>query len=267
MGNLTLTNNSNSGIAIGQVSRLLSGNAMLHSPSPIAAAPIWRPDIFQTPAHRTGIPVLQGLLMAPNQLRNWGRTPTPAPAVNVSHPVQPSLPALPAQKPETESDGEMEDAPANSLLPRLQLANLDNSRPATMPAGIHDTGLKDKYGRPIRLTQEAAAGLFKILALAKGKGIRVEVISSYRSVKHQQELWNKALKKYGSAARARRWVAPPGHSYHNFGQAIDVHMYRNGRKIPQKEFDQIIAQAGMYRPMSWEDWHIEPLSTRHSRGR
>lgn len=138
--------------------------------------------------------------------------------------------------------------------------------PTQYPAGIHDTGLKDKYGRKILLTGEAERGLRDVLAVARSKGIRVDVFSSYRSVEHQRDLFNKAVKKYGSVAKARKWVAPPGKSRHNAGQAIDVHMYRNGKKISQKEFDGIIAQAGMYRPMSWEGWHIEPLSTRKSRG-
>ncbi|MGE3726776.1 MAG: D-alanyl-D-alanine carboxypeptidase family protein [Candidatus Sericytochromatia bacterium] len=213
----------------------------------------------------------------------------------------PSLPPLPrpivapAVEPEMpeDPDAEMEDpdlidapdepsetqtSPLPSLpgriplpIPRPKPAVQDNTavatkpRPQHYPAGIHDTGLKDKYGRKISLTGEAERGLREVLEIAKAKGIRVDVFSSYRSVEHQRDLFNKAVKKYGSVAKARKWVAPPGHSRHNFGQAIDVHMYRNGKKISQKEFDGIIAQAGMYRPMSWEGWHIEPLSTRKTR--
>lgn len=133
------------------------------------------------------------------------------------------------------------------------------------PDQIIDTGHKDKHGNPVRLTREAAAGFNNILTIAKSRGIDVKVTSSYRSVAKQEYLFNKALKKYGSERAARKWVAPPGKSRHNYGKAIDMHMYRNGKKVAQSEFDEIIAQAGMYRPMSWEGWHVEPLSTKGHR--
>ena len=188
----------------------------------------------------------------------------------------PDLIDAPDEDPSESPDAQLPSLPGQIPLPRPRPkpAAQDNTyvapkprpqMPTQYPAGIHDTGLKDKYGRKILLTGEAERGLRDVLAVAKSKGIRVDVFSSYRSVEHQRDLFNKAVKKYGSVAKARKWVAPPGKSRHNAGQAIDVHMYRNGKKISQKEFDGIIAQVGMYRPMSWEGWHIEPLSTRKSR--
>lgn len=133
------------------------------------------------------------------------------------------------------------------------------------PDTIIKTSHKDVRGNDIRLARDAAAGLDKIMAETKRRGLTVRVVSSYRSVEQQAYLWEQALKKYGSAAAARKWVAPPGKSRHNSGKAIDIYMYRNGKQIPQKEFDEIIAKSGMYRPMSWEGWHVEPLSTKNSR--
>jgi LAS superfamily LD-carboxypeptidase LdcB len=229
----------------------------------------------------------------PNQIQAPPVQSLPAAPLLPQRPV--NLPSLPPvlnqpQISEPDLDSEMEDPdlidtpdggehlnfpsdPTQIPIPRPRpiLAPADHTavapkpQPKTINPEVHDTGLKDKYGRAIKLTGEAEQGLLKILDIAKSKGIRVEVFSSYRSVEHQRELFNKAIKKYGSAAKARKWVAPPGHSRHNFGKAIDVHMYRNGKKISQKEFDSLIAQAGMYRPMSWEGWHIEPLSTRKGR--
>jgi hypothetical protein len=251
---------------------------------------------WNTPSKPNPLPTLPSLPAAP------ALPPRPQTGSNVL-PTLPTLPrpvVQPAAEPELpeDPDAEMEDpdlidAPDEDLSepqgiqlpsspgqipiprPRPRPAAQDNTYvapkprpqiPTQYPAGIHDTGLKDKYGRKILLTGEAERGLREVLAVAKSKGVRVDVFSSYRSVEHQRDLFNKAVKKYGSVAKARKWVAPPGKSRHNAGQAIDVHMYRNGKKISQKEFDSIIAQAGMYRPMSWEGWHIEPLSTRKSRG-
>jgi len=46
-------------------------------------------------------------------------------------------------------------------------------------------------------------------------------VSGYRSVEHQRELWQGALKRYGTPQAARKWVAPPGGSPHHTGRAID----------------------------------------------
>lgn len=181
-------------------------------------------------------------------------------------PVRPTAPA-----PDPESDY-AEALPENlireGLVTKLMFqlkAPLQIFKPQD-PDQIINTGHKDAKGNPVRLTREAAAGYDKILAITKQRGITVRTVSTYRSVEQQRYLWENALKKYGSPAAARKWVAPPGKSRHNRGQAIDLYMYRNGKKIPQSEFDQIVAQAGMYRPMSWETWHIEPVSTKKARG-
>ncbi|GIW23591.1 MAG: hypothetical protein KatS3mg068_2598 [Candidatus Sericytochromatia bacterium] len=53
---------------------------------------------------------------------------------------------------------------------------------------------------------------------------------------------------------------------HNYGYAIDLAMYyRNGKKLSQTEFDKIIEEAGFYRPMDYEGWHIEPIYTKGRR--
>ncbi|MFN8577282.1 MAG: M15 family metallopeptidase [Candidatus Sericytochromatia bacterium] len=133
-------------------------------------------------------------------------------------------------------------------------------------SNIVSTRFKDAQGRNIKVRNDVVQPLNNLINITSQKGIKVQVSSSYRSVEHQKELWNKALKKYGSVKTARKWVAPPGKSNHNRGVALDLSMYRNGKKLSQREFDNIIAQAGFYRPMSWEGWHIEPLSTKKTRG-
>lgn len=153
--------------------------------------------------------------------------------------------------------------------------NVRDSRPAisdVVPAtplsesdgSIVSTPYQDKNGNPVRLNPAAAQGLTRIQDLARAKGIEVRINSSYRSVEEQTRLWRDALAKYGSAEEARRWVAPPGRSRHNSGGAIDMNLMRNGQKIPQSEFDALIREAGMYRPMAWEGWHVEPLGSRRA---
>lgn len=99
----------------------------------------------------------------------------------------------------------------------------------------------------------------------------LEIFSGYRSVEHQQRLWDEALRKYGSPEAARKWVAPPGRSNHNpdssgFGRAIDVG--QNGSTFsgmtPQAQqwLHQNAGKYGMKFPLSNEGWHMEMQETR-----
>jgi D-alanyl-D-alanine carboxypeptidase len=94
----------------------------------------------------------------------------------------------------------------------------------------------------------------------------LQVMSGFRSVEHQGRLFHDAVAKYGSVAAARKWVAPPGHSEHNNGNAVDL-MYNGQRldKAPKAVQDWVHGNAAAYGlkfPMSWEAWHIEPNATR-----
>lgn len=98
--------------------------------------------------------------------------------------------------------------------------------------------------------------------IAEGLGI----LSGARSVERQRVLWEQALVQYGSPEAARKWVAPPGNSRHNFGQAVDLSW--NGRSLkhaPPEVIDWVHANAekyGMHFPMDHEPWHAEPVGSR-----
>ncbi len=92
------------------------------------------------------------------------------------------------------------------------------------------------------------------------------VYSGYRSVAVQEKLWQRALAKYGSAAEARKHVAPPGRSNHNAGKATDL-MWNGVRldKAPPEVRQWVHDNAGkfgIYFPMAHEPWHAEPMGTR-----
>lgn len=99
-------------------------------------------------------------------------------------------------------------------------------------------------------------------------GIRegLQIGSGYRSADRQAELFAEAVRKYGSEAEARKWVAPPGKSQHNHGQAVDI--WYNGQRLdkaPAEVREWVHANASAYGlrfPMSWESWHIEPAGAR-----
>ena len=91
----------------------------------------------------------------------------------------------------------------------------------------------------------------------------IRMNSGYRSPEHQARLWKNALAEHGSPAAARKWVAPPGRSYHNRGQAMDL------RYLDPAAREWVHANAkqyGLYFPMAHEPWHIEPIGTRSGGG-
>ena len=98
--------------------------------------------------------------------------------------------------------------------------------------------------------------------IAAGLGI----FSGYRSVAHQERLYNAAVAKHGTETSARRWVAPPGKSNHNFGNASDLAY--NGQSLahaPETVKNWVHKNAerfGLKFPLGNEPWHVEVAETR-----
>lgn len=87
----------------------------------------------------------------------------------------------------------------------------------------------------------------------------LRISSAYRSPERQAQLWQDALAKYGSEDAARKWVAPPGRSNHNHGQAVDLKFLS---PVAQAWVHKNAAQFGLSFPMKHEPWHVEPLGAR-----
>jgi LAS superfamily LD-carboxypeptidase LdcB len=86
--------------------------------------------------------------------------------------------------------------------------------------------------------------------LAESNYRNINIVSGYRSVQEQLILWN----SYPPEQRGK-YVAIPGRSRHQYGIAADcdgwVKSLSNKQLIP----------FGLYKPMAYEDWHIEPIET------
>lgn len=91
----------------------------------------------------------------------------------------------------------------------------------------------------------------------------LRISSGYRSPERQGQLWQAALAKYGSPEAARKWVAPPGRSNHNHGQAVDL-KFLDPRA--QAWVHANAKQYGLHFPLSNENWHIEPIGARGGQG-
>ena len=87
----------------------------------------------------------------------------------------------------------------------------------------------------------------------------LQVSSGYRSNERQSQLWAEALQKYGSPEAARKWVAPPGSSQHNHGNAADLSYVSDAAR---QWAHQNAAQYGLAFPLGNEPWHIELATAR-----
>ncbi len=102
------------------------------------------------------------------------------------------------------------------------------------PAGLHP-----KLQRAVEVLLTEAGGA-------------VQVISGYRSSQEQAALWTSALRRYGSAEAADDWVAPPGHSMHERGLAIDL-----GGDVELAARLATELNLPLHRPLPNEPWHFE----------
>jgi hypothetical protein len=96
---------------------------------------------------------------------------------------------------------------------------------------------------------------------AGGDGVEVYVSSGWRSRKYQQQLFREAVSKYGSEAEAARWVATPGTSAHEAGDAVDI-----GHSDAAAWLSHHGARYGLCRTYANEPWHYElrPEAIDHS---
>ena len=124
-------------------------------------------------------------------------------------------------------------------------------------------------GGPIKgsqgLNADFSTNLTAFINAAKADGIDLGIGSGFRSVEKQKQLWEQALKKYGTPEKARKWVAPPGKSNHNRGTAVDLNSSGAflGKNKNTKATQWAHANAekyGLNFRMGHEPWHIEPLN-------
>ncbi|MFF0340096.1 M15 family metallopeptidase [Kribbella sp. NPDC004875] len=89
-------------------------------------------------------------------------------------------------------------------------------------------------------------------AAMKDDGITMQVTTGWRSRKYQEELLEKAIRKYGSKKKALKWVADPDESHHVTGHAVDIG--------PTDADDWLIRKGnrfGLCQTLSNEMWHFE----------
>lgn len=88
---------------------------------------------------------------------------------------------------------------------------------------VPDSDLVEGY----RVHQRVVAPLTRLLAAARSEGLDVRILSAYRSHGRQGELHAERSASVGTEA-AEQLIAPPGHSEHQTGLAVDLGRSRTG---------------------------------------
>ena len=98
-------------------------------------------------------------------------------------------------------------------------------------------------------------------AAAKKKGHTLAITSGYRSLERQEYLFQRAIKRHGSAQEASKWVLPPEKSNHPWGLAIDINYGVGGTKGKKAAawLEKNGYLYGLCRRYENEWWHFEPL--------
>ena len=103
---------------------------------------------------------------------------------------------------------------------------LTSYRPSSADGSIPDGEEPSVFDRGSPAVNRLDPGLLVALRAAASEanhdGVDVVVNSGWRSPKFQQWLLDQATDRYGSRAKARRWVDTPAGSQHVLGKAVDI---------------------------------------------
>lgn len=92
----------------------------------------------------------------------------------------------------------------------------------------------------------------------------IAVTSYQRDAAQQKALWDaKLLENGGDVSLTRKWVAPPGRSFHGKGMAADL-SYENNQA--REWAHQNAGKYTMAFPLANEPWHVEPAGARSGGG-
>ncbi len=111
--------------------------------------------------------------------------------------------------------------------------------------------------RPTALDKQLVYRFKAAQAAAKKDGQALYIASGYRSLERQKVLFAQAVRKYGSAKEASKWVAPPLVSHHPWGVAIDVNYPDEPVGAGWLEVNG--SKFGLCRVFDNEWWHFEPV--------
>ncbi|NJK29278.1 MAG: D-alanyl-D-alanine carboxypeptidase family protein [Acaryochloris sp. SU_5_25] len=157
-------------------------------------------------------------------------------------PLYDDLPLLPHPSPAQTANAptitSSNAAPSRTYFGHLPYAEDEKSRLVSVGEFVRGTYRRTEY-----LDQEAATAFSQLVAAAVEADLTLQPISGFRSVKDQEELFQKQVQKHGSEAAAAKLSAPPGYSEHHTGYAVDI----ADRNQPELDLKLAFADTTAYR--------------------
>ena len=136
---------------------------------------------------------------------------------------------------------ETEAAPAYDY---LVLVNKQHKLPDNWEDVVQLEDSVNRYGETYTVEKTALAAFCELQKdLLDNDGIIIELDSTYRSVKRQQEIWDEFEAEKG-LEYAQKYVAVPGYSEHHTGLAIDICIEKDGVRIDDN--DDMIAEKEIF---------------------
>ena len=134
----------------------------------------------------------------------------------------------------------------------LVLVNKENKLPSDWDKTINLKSVKNFEGDIVYVEEETLKNFLKLKDALKNEGIEIDIISAYRKVEDQEEIFNDYKEKYG-IDYVNRYVAIPGYSEHHTGLVIDIclkindkYIYENYEMMEQEEIFNKIHKKLMY---------------------
>ena len=125
----------------------------------------------------------------------------------------------------------------------LVLVNKQNKLPENWEEIVELKEVTNSLNETYQVEKEASVQFEKLRKALLNEGIVIELDSTYRSVKRQQEIWDQFEKDKG-IEYARQYVAVPGYSEHHTGLAIDIKLVKDGNVIDDN--DDMIAESEIF---------------------
>lgn len=128
----------------------------------------------------------------------------------------------------------------------LVLVNKKNKLPENWEKVVELVDTKNAWDEDIEVEKEAYNQYRKLEKELEKEGIDIELDSTYRSVKAQQELWDEwSADPEKGPEYVKKFVAVPGYSEHHTGLAIDICLKIDGELVYDN--DEMIAQKDIFK--------------------
>ena len=145
---------------------------------------------------------------------------------------------------------------ANLTTGIIRQSRLLRCNPNELPIGLGP--LTPGITRPAKMDSFFENRIKLAQAMGSLEGYKLNITSGWRTLEHQQMLFDRAITNNGSVEEASKWVLPPQFSNHPWGLAVDIN-YKQGKPEGAAWLEAIGFRFGLCRRYKNEWWHFEPM--------